>query len=128
MYFIERRLAHDEHEFAPLFQYHVGRAMNQVVAESVCDGGDRAHAARRDHHAQRYERAARDRGALIAAVVTMRGQVLYVFECKLGFMRERARRPLAHDQMCFDARTVQHLQEPHTEDRSGGAGYTHYES
>lgn len=37
-------------------------------------------------------------------------------------MRERARRPLAHDEMCFDTRAVQHLQYAHTEDRSGRTG------
>jgi hypothetical protein len=39
-------------------------------------------------------------------------------------MRERARRPLTHDKMCFNTRTVQHLQQPNTEDRSGGASDT----
>ena len=36
-------------------------------------------------------------------------------------MRERACRPLAHDQMRLDSRPMQHLKEPHTEDRSRGA-------
>ena len=43
-------------------------------------------------------------------------------------MCERARRPLAHDEMRFDSRAVHHLQQTHTEDRSGGAGDADYES
>ena len=36
-------------------------------------------------------------------------------------MRQRACRPLANDQMRFHSRPVQHLQQSHTEDRSGCA-------
>lgn len=36
-------------------------------------------------------------------------------------MRERARRPLAYDKMCLHSRPMQHLQQPHTKDRSGRA-------
>lgn len=38
-----------------------------------------------------------------------------------GFMSERARRPLAYDEMCLHSRPVQHLQQSHTKDRSGRA-------
>src|SRR5689334_7266180 len=124
MNFTERRLAYDEHQFTPLFQHYVSRPMNQVVAETVCDSCERAHAAWRDHHAERHERTARDCGALIADAVAVRGQICYVFNRILSFVRERARGPLANDEMSLDARAVQHLQQAHAEDRSSRAGYT----
>src|ERR1044071_7513672 len=37
-------------------------------------------------------------------------------------MREGARRPLADDEMRFDARAVEHLEQADAEDGSGGAG------
>src|SRR5205085_7124203 len=104
MYLIERRLAYYQHQLSSLFQDHVGRAMNQVVAEAVSDGCESAHAARRDDHAQRDKRTARDRGALRADAVTLCCQALYVLEGVLGFMCEGACRPLAHNQMRLDAR------------------------
>ena len=39
-------------------------------------------------------------------------------------MRERARRPLADDEMCFDTRPVQHLQYANAEDGAGSASNT----
>jgi hypothetical protein len=109
MYLAKRRLAHDEYEFALLFQHNVGGAVDQVIAEAVRNRGERAHAAGRDDHAEGYERAARDCRALVADRVVVRGQVLQVFERVLGFMRECARRPLADDEMSLDGGTVQHL-------------------
>jgi hypothetical protein len=95
--------------------------MYQVVAEAMRDRCKRAHTAWRDHHSQRHERATGDRRALRAGAVTLRREALYVLQRVWGFMRERACRPLAHDQMCFHSRPVQHLQQSHTEDRSGRA-------
>ena len=39
-------------------------------------------------------------------------------------MRERARRPLAHDEMRLNTRSVQHLQDAHAEDRPSRASNT----
>src|ERR1043166_4470617 len=114
MYFAERRLAHHQHELASFFQDHVGGAMNQVVAEAVRDGSESAHAARRDHHSECYERAARDRRTLRPDAVALCREALYVLECVRGFMCERACRPLAHDEMRLHPRPVQHLQQAHT--------------
>src|SRR6185295_7440071 len=119
---VEGRLAHDEHEFASLFENHVGSAMNQVVAEAVRDRGQRAHAARRDHHSQCYKRAARDRRSLRTNTVALRREALYILERVWGFMCERARRPLTHDEMRLDTRPMQHLQKSHTKDRSSRPG------
>src|SRR6185295_10471902 len=52
MYLVEWRLAHNQHELASLFQDHVGGAMDQIIAETVSDGGEGAHAAWRDHHTE----------------------------------------------------------------------------
>ncbi len=43
-------------------------------------------------------------------------------------MRERARRPLAHDEMCLHPRSMQHLQQSHAKDRPRGARDADYES
>jgi len=43
-------------------------------------------------------------------------------------MCERPRRPLAYDQMRFDPRPMQHLQNAHAEDRSSRASNTDNES
>jgi hypothetical protein len=43
-------------------------------------------------------------------------------------MRERARAPLAHDEMRFDTGAVQHLEETNAEDRSGSSSDPYYES
>ena len=65
MDFVQRRLAHQQHQLAALLQDHVGRAVDQVVALAARDGRQRPHAARRDHHAGCQERAARNRRPLI---------------------------------------------------------------
>ena len=80
MYLAERRLAHHEHEFASFFQNHVGGAVNQVVAEAVRDGSERAHAARCDDHSERDKRAARDRSSLRTDPIALRREALYVLE------------------------------------------------
>ena len=33
MYFVQRRLAYDEHQFTSFFENHVGGAMNEIVAD-----------------------------------------------------------------------------------------------
>lgn len=77
---VEGRFTDDKYEFATLFQDHVGGTMDQVVAEAVRDRRESAHAARRDHHSEGYERATGDRGALRADAVVLRGEALYVLE------------------------------------------------
>ena len=47
-------------------------AMNEIVAETVRDRREGAHAAWRDHHPERHKRSAGDRRSLIAAAVTLR--------------------------------------------------------
>ena len=103
------------------FENHVGGAVNQIVAQTVCDGGERAHAARRDHHSQRHKRATGDRCALRADAVTLRREALYVFQRIWGFVCERACRPLAYDQMCFHSRSHATSAAVAHEDRSGRA-------
>src|SRR5215213_938511 len=124
MYLIEWRLAYNQHELSSLLQDHVCRAMNQVVAESVCDGSECAHAAWRDHHSQGHKRATRDRSSLRPDAVILRGEALYVLQRVWSFMRECARRPLTHDEMRLYTRAVHHLQYAHPEDRSSRAGDT----
>ena len=99
----ERRFAHDERQFAPFFQDHIRRAMNQIVAVALCDGGERSHAARRDDHAEREKRATGDNRALIAATVVVRRHLPDFFDRVRRFVRERARSPLAHHQMSLHA-------------------------
>src|SRR5688572_20915986 len=102
MYFIERRLTYDQNELSLFLQDHVSSTVNQVVAKAMRDCSQRAHAARRDHHSQRYKRAARDRCALRADTVSLSCEALYVLRGVWGFMSKRASCPLAHDQMRFD--------------------------
>ena len=62
---VERRLAHAEHQAAPLLQHDVGRARHQRLADAVRDRAERVHAARQHDHAHRDERPARDGRALV---------------------------------------------------------------
>src|SRR4051812_22817609 len=80
MDFVEWRFTHNEDELSTFLENHVRRAMNQVVAQPMSNRCERAHTAWRDHHSERYERAAGDRSSLCADAVALRSQALYVLE------------------------------------------------
>ena len=120
---VEGRFAHRQHQLAPLFEDHVGGAMNQVIAEAVGDRGQRPHAAGHDDHPVGDERPARDRGALIAGGVDARRQPFDVFGPIRRLVQQGPHRPLAHHQVRLDAGVLQHLQHPDGDDRAGRAGH-----
>ena len=57
---VQRRLAHHQHQPAPLLEHDVGRARDQVVAQAAGDRRQRAHRTGRDGHAGGAEAAAGD--------------------------------------------------------------------
>lgn len=61
-------LARNENQRSPLFQAHVGRAREQIVACSVCDSPKRAHAAWNYDHSVVSKRSARRRREVILAI------------------------------------------------------------
>jgi hypothetical protein len=58
MDFVQRRFAHQQHQFSTLLQNHVGGPVDQVVALAGGDGRQRPRAARSDYHAGGQERSA----------------------------------------------------------------------
>src|SRR5688500_19643559 len=74
----QRGLAHREHQSAPLLEDDVRGAMNEVVADAVRDGSERAHAARCDDHPHRDKRAAGDGRSNIADGVAFVCEVLHL--------------------------------------------------
>ena len=46
----QRRFTRDDNQLALLLQHHIGGTLNQVVAGTVSNGGQRAHRARANHH------------------------------------------------------------------------------
>ena len=65
----EGSLARHEDQLAPLFQMHVGGAVDQVVGQAVGDRRHRAQAARTDDHSGREKRSAGDAGGEIAVAM-----------------------------------------------------------
>src|SRR6266404_3897155 len=127
MNLIERRFTNYQNQLAPFLQNHVGGAMNQIVSETVRYGCQRAHATRRDHHAQRYKGSAGDSRTLIAKLMVVSGQALNFLNCVFCFMRQGACRPFAHHQMRFDSGAMQHLEQTDTEDGSSSTCDTDYQ-
>src|SRR5579884_774340 len=57
---MQRRLARHQNEWTAFFQVNVGGAMDEVLRQTMSDGGRRTHAARTNDHACRQERATSD--------------------------------------------------------------------
>ena len=70
--------------------------------------------------------AGESRDSLRTNAIALSREALDVFQRVLGFMRKRTRRPFAYDEMCLNTRSVEHLQQAHTKDRSGRARDTDY--
>src|SRR6267142_405382 len=124
----EGRFPDAKHQLAALFQYDVGRPVNQIVPLAVSDGGKRSHTARRDNHAVRDKGTARYGGALIRIGIRARGEYLAAIHGEGGFMDECPRSPLAQHKMALDAGILQYLQQSNAEYRARRSGYTYYQS
>ena len=122
MDFMQRRLAHDEHELAPLLQDVIRRAMDEVIAPSGGDGGEGGDAARRDDHAARQERAAGDRRALIVGRVRSVRHLLHLFQRIGRLLREGMGAPFTDDEVRLQFAFGKRLQKADAEDGAGGAG------
>src|SRR5262245_34679078 len=91
-------------------------------------GGEGSQDAVRDDQTHGDKRTTGDGGALVRDPIVVSGQTLNFFDGVAGFVGKSAGGPLAHHQMRLDSRTVQHLQQPDSENGSGGAGDAHYQS
>ena len=119
---VKRGLAHAEHEPAPLLQHDIGGPRNQSLAGAGGNLAERLHAARQDDHAQREERPARDRGALVGRGVDDGRQPLHLFHGVVGLVDQRPGAPAAEDQMCLHVGLAQPLEQADPVDRSARPG------
>src|SRR5262249_49753477 len=106
-----------------LLEHHVGSAMNEVLAVTVGDAGERVHRTRHDHHAFGLERAGRNRRAHVALAVDDAGERAHLLHGVTGLVLERALRPLADDEVGFALAALDRLEHPHAEDGTGRAGH-----
>ena len=67
----QRRLAHDQHQLAPLLQHHVGGAPDQIVGDAVRDARQAAGRAGDHHHRVPARRARGERRAEVAQAVAL---------------------------------------------------------
>ena len=121
---VERRLAHHQHQAAPLLQHDVGGAREQVVRQAVGDRRERLHRARRDDHRLRRERAARRsprrcrpgcrrRSASASSALAVEAELVVDVE----HAGRRRRRGASRSR-----RARSRSQQAHAVDRAGGAG------
>ena len=69
----QRRLAHDQHQLAPLLHHHVRGAPDQIVGDAVGDARQAAGRAGDDHHRVPARRARGERRAEVAQAVRLKG-------------------------------------------------------
>ena len=86
---MERRLAHQQHEAAAFLEHDIGGAGQQRRRHPGGDLGHAADRARRDDHAERRERARRDRRRHVADRVDDIGAGAQIGGLQIGFERQR---------------------------------------
>src|SRR5215469_5809662 len=118
----ERSFADHQNQLAALFQNDVGGTMNERIAIPMGDGGECARAARRHDHAIAGKRSAGDRGSLVEGTVVKRGELLNLLQGEVGFFGERARTPLADDEVGFGVGLLQKLQQANAINDAACAG------
>src|SRR5258708_8291712 len=101
----QRRFADGQHQFAAFFEHHVGRTVNEGVAVTLRNGGERPDATRAYHHALSYKRTAGDGRTLILRRIMLRRHLLDLLYGIRRLVDQRARSPVAENQMrlhlCF---------------------------
>ncbi len=126
---VERRLARQQHQFAALFQAHVCRASDEIVAKAVGNGRQRAHGAGRHHHAQGGKRAAGNGRADVADGMHHFRQRLDCLAVEVHFHLEVEHAGGGNQQMRLNAADpLQMLQQSHAIDDARRPGQRHDES
>src|SRR4030095_12392319 len=80
MYLAERGFSNHQHELASFLENHVSRAVDQIVAQAMCDGSESPQAAGRYDHPEGHERATRNSSALIGDWITLGSERLDFFD------------------------------------------------
>src|SRR6185369_8018921 len=114
--------ARHQHKPAALLEHHVGGAMNEVLADAVRDGAERAHGAWHHHHAVGEERAGGDLRRHVGGVVMDGSQLRHLLHGVGRLMLERAARPTADNEVGFHLAFFKRLEQPDPQDGAGCAG------
>ena len=119
---VERRLAHHEQQAPALLQGDVGGAGEQVVGETVGDGGQRLHRAGGHDHGRGVEAAAGQAGAHVARGMGLVGQGLEPAPVQTQFMMGVEHTRGRDDEVRLYTQRAGARQQLHAVDRTGGAG------
>ena len=124
---VERRLARQQHKPPPLLERDVGRAGNEGFPVSQADCGQRLHAAGGDDHAVMPEGPARDRGALVVAMVDDGRERADFPGAHAGFLDQRQLGPAAEDQVTLDAELRECNEQSDAINGAGGPRHRDYD-
>lgn len=97
----QRRLARHQHQWPALLQRHIGRARDQIVAETYAHRGKRLHATRDYDHAVVQEGSAGNRGRHVACRVDSGGEGVNFGFCPVRLVFEGCMGPFAHYEVRF---------------------------
>ena len=120
---VKRRLAQHEDQAPAFFQRHVGSAGDQCSAGARSNFAQRLGGTRRDDHAARTERAARNRRGDIVIGVNMVGEQMNVFQLEVAFVGKRHHGRPRHDEMCLEIEFAKRLEQTDTVWMPRRAGY-----